>query len=178
MVGTLTPGDRELRGMALRLANERDKLERENVTLKRQNRLLSTIQQKLPAVSRLLAVTAVERGIVLQDFGSHGRKREVQAERKVRLKVIQTAREPNAFGIFREYRPWFSTTAGSIPATLHKLGYSKANGEPIAYYLLRYFDSNAGRYVSGLHVYALRKGKPMEIYYHGRREYQERPAWW
>lgn len=130
--------------------------------------LLKALQRRNPAITHLLAVRAVEGKVVRQQF-SHGRSKPVKAEKVVWLKVAKANPGAEAFKKFRAYRPSFSTTAGIVPAGLHKVGFSKVNREPVAYYLLRYYDSNERAFISSLYLYGIRRGEPTMLQQLSRR---------
>jgi hypothetical protein len=131
-----TKRENEILDDFIKVGCENNHLKSEVADLRQRNSRLQAVQQGMLAMAKMLA----------------------------RRPARQQPKEGGqAFQAFRNYRPTFSTAAGLVTGHLHKVEYSKRNGEPVAYYRVRYFDRNLRTNVSGLYLFAMRNGVPTEI---------------
>lgn len=173
----IVPDDQRLRqqrAAKLAITKEQGAIEQAVQRLQKRSRQLAALRDALPLVTDVFSVKVSKTDTVQQEF-PHGRSRPVERVRKQTMTLVKVRNAVDhtaAFNTFRSYRPSFSTSSGNVLAHLHKVALSKVNGEPVAYYLLKYRDRNSGTYCSSMYLYALRHGKPTQIQMLSRRDYQ------
>lgn len=64
---------------------------------------------------------------------------------------------------YRNFRPYYYTASGLIECTLGKIDISPVTGETVAYYDLRQFIPQMGRWANTRYLYGLRNGQIKEL---------------